>query len=289
MEMLPQKSSNKWLVWLGIGCGGVVVVVVVLVIGGYFFVRNMARGFRDSQGLMESLTAKYGRIEDYCPDADGTVPAARIEVFLAARAAMSPARQTLAESFREVLKARDEEGRPSRNILSAVRLGLGVVTPISAFFKARAESLIDKGMGPGEYSYIYVIAYYSWLKKPPTDGVGLEVMGERPGTPARDREEALEVSRDITLRRINRLVLPLLENQLAKRRAGAAAGAGKGGDKWAEALAAEIKALAADRARIPWQDGVPEVIDRSLRPFRERLEAAYVPVVNVFELAFERR
>jgi hypothetical protein len=34
---------------------------------------------------------------------------------------------------------------------------------------------------------------------------------------------------------------------------------------------------------------VPEVIDASLRPFRERLEAGYVPVVNVFELAFDRR
>jgi hypothetical protein len=289
MDTSRQKSSSKWLIWLGIGCGGTVVVVVVLVIAGFFFVRNLTRGFRDSEGLMGTLTAKYGRAEDYCPEPDGTIPAARIEVFLAAREAMAPARRTLADSFEEVLKTRDAEGRSSRNVLTALRLGLGVVTPISTFFRDRAEALLDKGMGPGEYSYIYMIAYYSWLRKPATDGVGLEVMAERAGQAARDREEILEVNRDITLRRLNRLALPILENELAKLRAGAAAGEKKSGERWAAALAAEVKALAADHSRIPWQDGAPEVVDRSLRPFRERLEASYVPVVNVFELSFERR
>jgi hypothetical protein len=287
--MSSKKSPNKWLVGLGIGCGGAVVIIVVLVIAGYFFVRNMAQGFRDSQELMKSLTAKYGRVEDFCPDPDGSIPAGRLEVFLSARDAMGPARKTLAASFEEVMKLENAEGRPSRNVLSAIRTGMGVVTPIAGFFKARAEALLDREMGPGEYSYLYMIAYYSWLKKPPTDGAGMEAMTERYGRDNRDREEALEVSRDVTLRRINRLALPMLENQLARRRSVAESGGGKAADKWAEALAAEIKALAADRLRTPWQDGVPGVIDASLRPFRERLEAGYVPVVNVFELAFDRR
>jgi hypothetical protein len=289
MEMSSKKSSSKWLVGLGIGCGGAVVIAVVLVIAGYFFVRNMAQGFRDSQELMKSLTAKYGRAEDYCPDPDGSIPAARLEVFLSARDAMGPARKRLAASFEEVVKLEDAQGRPSRNAFSAIRTGMGVVTPIAGFFKARAEALLDREMGPGEYSYVYMIAYYSWLKKPATDGAGMEIMTERYGRDNRDRQEALEVSRDVTLRRINRLALPMLENQLARRRAVADGGGGKAADKWAEALAGEIKALAADRLRIPWQDGVPEVIDASLRPFRERLEAGYVPVVNVFELVFDRR
>jgi hypothetical protein len=44
-----------------------------------------------------------------------------------------------------------------------------------------------------------------------------------------------------------------------------------------------------DRYRIPWQDGLPEIIDLSLRPFRDRLEAGYSRLANLFELAFEQR
>jgi hypothetical protein len=288
MEMSSKKSSNKWLVGLGIGCGGAVVIVVVLVVAGYFFVRNLAQGFKDSQETMKLLTAKYGRIEDYSPDADGTIPASRLEVFLAVREAMDPARKTLAASFEEIMKLEDAEGKPTRNVFSAIRTGMGVVAPTAAFFKARADALLDRDMGPGEYFYLYMIAYYSWLRKSPTDGAGMETLSGRYGRDNQNRQEALEISRDVTLRRINRMALDMLENQLAKRRA-AESGGGKAADKWAEALAAEIKALAADRLRIPWQEGVPEVIDASLRPFRERLEAGYVPVVNVFEVAFDRR
>jgi hypothetical protein len=30
MEMTPKKSSNKWLVGLGIGCGGVVLIAIII-------------------------------------------------------------------------------------------------------------------------------------------------------------------------------------------------------------------------------------------------------------------
>ncbi len=40
-----------------------------------------------------------------------------------------------------------------------------------------------------------------------------------------------------------------------------------------------------DAYRVPWEDGLPPAIEESLRPFRDRLEAAYDPVTNPFELA----
>ncbi len=48
-------------------------------------------------------------------------------------------------------------------------------------------------------------------------------------------------------------------------------------------------AMEADRYRLPWQDGLPEVLEISLSPFRERLEASYSKMTNALEVAFEQR
>lgn len=47
--------------------------------------------------------------------------------------------------------------------------------------------------------------------------------------------------------------------------------------------------MEADRYRLPWQDGLPEVLEISLSPFRERLEASYSKMTNALEVAFEQR
>ena len=45
-----------------------------------------------------------------------------------------------------------------------------------------------------------------------------------------------------------------------------------------------LKALEANPARIPWEDGLPEEFAVGLEPYRERLEATYSPATNPFEL-----
>ncbi|HYA48565.1 MAG TPA: hypothetical protein VEG35_02595, partial [Burkholderiales bacterium] len=165
MEMTPKKSSNKWLVGLGIGCGGIVVLIIVIFIGGYFFVKSTTQGLRESDELMRSLTAKYGRIEEYCPDPSGAIPAGRLEVFLSVRDAAGPARAKLEESLEALMKNRDVAGGQRRSpgaVFEAIKTGVGMVPQISDFLKGRNQALLDKQMGAGEYYYLYVIVYYSW-------------------------------------------------------------------------------------------------------------------------------
>ena len=64
---------------------------------------------------------------------------------------------------------------------------------------------------------------------------------------------------------------------------------GETDDAWREGLAGEIEMLERDADRVPWQDGVPDSILASLEPFRERLEAAYNPATNPFELLRNKR
>jgi hypothetical protein len=289
METTPKKSSTKWLIGLGIGCGGIVVIVIILLIGGYFFVKSTTQGFRDSDELMKSLTARYGRIEEYCPEPGGTIPAGRLEVFLGVREASAPARAKLEESLEVLVKDREAKGAHGRSpgtIFEALKTSVGMVPQISDFLKSRAQALLDREMGAGEYYYFYVIAYYSWLKHPPMDGAGFRFMGPGNDQTDPDDQDALTVSKDMNLMRIHRLVLPMLQCQLAKLGEGRPGGPQ---DKWRQALAAEVKAMEADRYRLPWQDGVPAEIDSSLRPFRERLEAGFSRMADLFEISVNQR
>jgi len=51
----------------------------------------------------------------------------------------------------------------------------------------------------------------------------------------------------------------------------------------------QIDALAADPARVIWQDGLPTTIRASLAPYRDRLETSYSCAMNIFELSQNRK
>jgi hypothetical protein len=291
MEMTPKKSPNKWLLGLGIGCGAVVVIVIVLVIVGYMFVRNATQAFKVSDEMMKSLEARYGRVEAYCPDAGGAVAAARLEVFLAVRGDAGPARAALEGSLQALAESEKEKragGEGSKNVFRTLKTGLAMVPQISDFMKIRARAMLDRGMGEGEYYYLYMIAYHAWLKKPVLDASAFQFRGPGRDSSDPDDQDTLAFSRDMILARAHRLVLPMLKCQLAKLDEGRPGG-GAAPDKWREALAAEIKAMEADRSRLPWRDGVPETIESSLRPWREKLEAGYSPLADVFEISRDER
>ena len=54
-------------------------------------------------------------------------------------------------------------------------------------------------------------------------------------------------------------------------------------------LASEIADLEADEQRLPWEDGLPETLERSLRPYGERLNDSYSVQCNAIEIGLARR
>jgi hypothetical protein len=271
MEMSPEKPVNSkkpWLVGLGIGCGAIIVIVIVIFIGGYYFVKNVTRGFKDSEKIITALQTKYGKVMDFAPDPSGAVAPDRMEAFLKVRESTAPVRARLEETLGELSKREKS--------LSAVRYGIGMVPQMAEYFRARGQALMDSGMGLGEYYYIYATAYFSWLKKSPEDGTGVNLSAGSGGTwgPERGRDTA-EARKDMALRNINRTILPMLRNALGKA------------DSWKAALTTEVDAMLADPHRVPWQDGLPDALRASFEPFRNRLEASYSRAANLFELFFE--
>jgi len=142
-------------------------------------------------------------------------------------------------------------------------------------------------MGMGEYYYIYTIAYYSWLDKPLTDGPPIAINEDNEFDYQHwEDEESKEIRHDLAVRRLHKMILPMLKNQYEELME--SRGAEFSGD-WKDALEKEMKALEENRYRLVWQDGLPEVIVSSLLPYRTRLESSYSSSVNNIEFIIEQR
>lgn len=239
---------------------------------------------------MDTLVEQHGQIQEYCPSPDGEIKPQHLEAFLAVREAMVPVREELEMSFRILQDIDDEETSEEerRGVIKKITTGFGMISQIADFHKTRIQALIDSGMGMGEYYYIYTVVYYSWLEKSVLDGHDIQIRGEDEGFRFNDwqDQESEEIRRDMTLRWLHRIFLPMLHNQHEKLIEGDFRGISK---QWREALEAEIEAMELNRYRLVWQDGLPEVTRRSLEPFRGRLEASYSPLTNGVEMALERR
>lgn len=291
--MQPEKpgsssSTKKWLIGCGIGCGAAVIIVALLAVGGVFFVKDIVKGFEESEALEEILVERYGAVREYCPFPTGTIKAERIEAFLEVRELTAEIRSKL-EADLSILADEGEtsdEKKSSGSVLAKIKSGLGMVTGIADFMKARNQALLDIEMGLGEYYYIYTTAYYFWLRKPLTVGLPIQFSENNEGFRVEDRddEESREERRDHMLRRLNRLLLPMLQNQYDELTADPS-----GQNKiWETALEKEIDALEADRYRIAWQDGLPEIISASLEPYRACFEQLYSSVMNNLEITLDQ-
>jgi len=293
--MNETKSSNttkKWLVGCGIGCAVIILILIILGVGGYVFFKNLIGEFKVQEELMATLTERYGEIREFCPDPDGSIGPSRIEAFLSIREAFTPFQEKLEISMRELQDKAGQsevEVKKPKNVFEMVKLGFGLIPQIAEFLKFRNQALLDAEMGMGEYYYIYAISYFSWLGKLPEDGPDFEVMGPEDSESRwgeMDKEEIIEERRDSMLRRLHRTLLPMLQNQLEKL---VATGASETLSEWRGLLEAEIQAMEEDRFRLPWEDGLPDVIKASLEPYRDRLEQSYNAMTNPFELTIEQR
>ena len=292
-DVASKKSStaSKWLIGCGIGCGVVILLIVILGVGGYVFVKNIVKGFEETEAITDALTERYGDTKDFCPDPGGAIKPERLEAFLSVRNSIEPIKEEL-ESSMGILSDEEGEsqfrGEPSPGVLTKIKTGFGIIPLIAEFYTRRNQALLDAEMGLGEYYFIYVVSFYSWLGKSPGDGLEYNLVDEdeeeRGVYWRRRRSENLEDRKDDVLKQLHRRILPMMQNQFAKL---TGIDISPIRDPWRETLAAEIEAMEADRFRLPWQDGLPDILEASLKPFRGRLEASYSKVLNALEMALE--
>ncbi len=280
------KKRFPWLKGCSIGCVVVVLVVAGLIAGGVFFFRDALGDFETADRSLEAVAEQYGPIPSYHPEPDGAIRPERIEAFLAARARVAGEREEMERSLRVF----SDDGAEPSGAFRKLRAGFGLLHQLADFITQRNAALLEAGMGLGEYYYLYTLTFYSWLEFSPADGPPFKLVSEN-GTILQNIEKLDEsVVREYRLEQarasLNRLLLPVLRQQHAD------SGDAEGDDElrsWQEMLAAEIAALEADGNRLPWEDGLPEVIEASLRPYRDRLEQSYCTMCNALEVGLARK
>jgi len=266
-----------------LGCGGLF-LLGMLVVGGFLLsVRSLANRAVD---LRQSLESTLPDQQSFTPRLDGTIPPDRLERFLEVRWQL----MTFCPQFTELAAGMSEmddhvaelESNPDatpRDLLGLFgRVGgigrgmLGVGRWLGEFSVARNEALLAQEMGLGEYTWIYVITFYSWLGHEPASFALAE--GEQPRI---FQERILGDVREMLRRQLGEVETEVGEsNGRATSEASARL----------RALRLEVEAMDEDASRLPFADGLPATLVGSLEARRQELEGAYCAATS--ELDFMR-
>ena len=261
------KTTPDYLKGCAIGCGVVLILVLLFGAGSFFWVRMLTNRAVD---LREQLESTLPDQQSFTPSVDGTIAGDRIESFLEVRRRLMPFCEgfgVLADDMQSmnerVVELDASEEVAARDLFDAMsnagrvsRKMFGIGQRLAEFSTARNAALLELEMGLGEYTWIYVIAYYSWLEYPPERFALTE-------------ESYPRIYRD----RVSGNVRDMLERQIA-----AIEGSGVNGGEMQprlETLRSEVAALDQDPERVPFAAATPPALAASLEPFRTELEAAY--------------
>ncbi len=255
-------TAKKWLIGCGVGCGVTILLNIFIFVGGGFLLTQPMNKAVKSQ---KKLTEAFGLPGDFIPEVDGISPE-RLEVFLAVRQELMPSCdefRKIAQGFKAMDKIENEENPSAGEIIKGLGKIMGsvkgLVAEMGRVTELRNEFLLDQGMGMGEYTWIYVLAYNSWL-------------GYSPNTGVEDTEGGIFSPREIDL------ITDLLQAHAGALRA---AGRFEEADIWEK----ESEKTAWDDSRVPFASGeIPAEITSVLESYRSALEAVYCPEMGDFDL-----
>jgi hypothetical protein len=248
------ERSRGWLKGCAIGCG---VLALVPILGLLIVSVRTCVPLRSASRAQARLEALFGPPESFVPPPDGVVPAARIQAFLVVRRSLAEVCQHAEAMQQQMQRVEKLDGAdsPSGREVAGTTKGLGEVAAgiaplIAELFEQRNHALLEAGMGLGEYSYIFALAYREQL------------LGEsiREVLFCADGPVAPEV-----LAALRAMLSHQLEASTSEER----------NEGEHRSLEREIRAMEADPQRLPWQDGLPDAIEVSLAPHRALLDAAY--------------
>jgi len=256
---MAQSSTKKWLKGCGIGCAVVFVLFILSLVGGSVF---LLHPFRDAIEIREELDEAYGDQATYTPPADGLIPPERIEAFLDVRAALTalcPEFETTALQFEQIDGL--EQDTSKKEVLSTFfelsKEMFGMGPRMGRFFEVRNQALLDAGMGRGEYTYIYLVAYRDRFFSPTRDFAGAERSRYGPN------------------RRVRGALTQMLNNQLEAVDARLLVESNPELAAFRVALAEETSRLEGDPEAWPWQEALPATVSASLSPYRAQLDPLF--------------
>ncbi|MFV2071771.1 MAG: hypothetical protein ACC742_03855 [Thermoanaerobaculales bacterium] len=271
------STTSKILTGCGFGCLAMVVVVGALGWMGYRWAQDTVATVETATETSRELEERFGQVRDFRPPADHGVTQERLEVFLVVRELLAGPREELAEAV-AVVASTDGDGKAASGFRIA-GAGMRIGPRALELGRARNQTLLDNGMGLGEYIWYYWLTYHAWLGHPVAESELHDALEERAASGGSlQMSFGGELEPDGVIWRLRRDLLAMLGNHVEDLADDPARAS------WREEVEAEIELVNADPGRVPWQDGVPPVIAERLEPYRTRLEPTYSPATNIFEM-----
>ncbi len=278
-------TARKWFIGCGIGCGLMLLVAGGVGTGGYFMIRKAMDKGKEIESTVEDLQAAYGRPGEFVPNPSGEISAERVETFRDIREAMEPIREEAGGVLRTLHNA--EEGLGDDSTLDKVRAGFQLGPSLMGFISQRNQTLLDHGMGLGEYLYIYSLTYFVMLERDPADGPaftlrdddddqdsgGFQIRTNQGGNNDFNRQDRAEEVRDY----LHGLQMKMVRAQLE------ALPREPEHDTWRQTLQAEIALMEVEPYRLLWEEGLPLPLQNSLRPYGDELAALYDEMTNILD------
>lgn len=303
-----KKKGSKWKLGLKIVCSVIFLFILIVVIVGYFWIKDALVAFDDIKKSEKQLIKKYGKVETFCPAEDGAIKPERMEVFLKVRENLVPLRKELEESLTKMLTEANERENENSTIWGVLKLmkdGSKILPKAAKYFSTRNIKLLNLGMGLGEYYYIYVMTYYVGLGITPDDGPSFGFLGagnrnsslyyaiqemmKSKEEKKREAEEGiiLETGPSGAIPRVREIIFTMMQCQL-KQVTIEKPVTKDNPESWQNLLAVEVEKMKGNRLRMPWKDGLPKVLNQSIEPFRERLKASYISLMNPLEFGLKK-
>ena len=262
-------TGRNWLIGCGVGCGVAVLLSILITVGGGIL---MTRPFNRAVTTQRELTESLGERSDYLPPLAG-LEKAQLKHFHAVRLELEP----LCAKFEEVAEkfqamdgvGGDGEDPSAGEVLHAVGGVMGAVMGmagnIGRHTELRNRALLEQDMSLGEYVWIYVLVYNSWLEYAPNSD--FESDGEDESFTRKER----------------RLIRDLLDNHVQSL---TEAGRTQEAAVWQR----ESDMVMDSVHGVPFEEsGLPPEMAERLEPFRERFDALYCAEAASFEFAVIRK
>lgn len=158
------KLAGRWKLGLGIGCGALLLVLVGILGVATWYAGRINEEYKQVKDSEKALIAATETEAGYRPPPGGIPGPERIEVFLAVQETMTGWRRTLRSASGEFARDQDRQRTGGLgDLFKLVNTGSDLAPVFAGFWTARNEALLEQGMGPGEYAYIYRLVYQTWL------------------------------------------------------------------------------------------------------------------------------
>jgi len=257
-------TEKKWLIGCGVGCAVAALLGILITVGGGIL---MTRPFNRAVTSQRELTESLGERNEYVPALVG-LERSQLKRFHAVRLELNPLCaefERIATKFQamEEFEERDEEpsvGEALHAVGGIMGAVVGIAGNIGHYTELRNRALLTQEMSLGEYIWIYVLVYNSWLGHPPNSDF------------ESDRED------ESFSRKERRLIRDLLDNHVHSL---TTAGHGEEAEVWRRQSDRIM-----DSARgVPFDhEDLPSGLVTCLEPYRSKFENLYCPEAASLEL-----